>query len=97
MVLNVGSLVLGVGAWLFAGLAIAAPNALASCKRSRWSFCLCAVSLVFQLLEVYNRTRIGDFSAIEDTIRAVVFASVTLLAVTVFLNAAAWIKGKKRS
>ena len=59
------------------------------------SFSLCAVSLVLQILEIENRFVQRDFAAIEDTIGAVIFAAVALVAVTMVLNVIAVIQ--KRS
>lgn len=57
---------------------------------------LCVVfSLYFQLREVMRLTGKGDWSSIEDTINAVVFAATTLITVTLILNIIAWCK--KRS
>ena len=57
---------------------------------------LCVVfSLYFQLREVMHLTGKGDWSSIEDTINAVVFAAATLITVTLILNITAWCK--KRS
>ena len=54
---------------------------------------VCVVfSIYFQLREVLNRVRMGDFAAIEDTIHAVVFAATVLIVVTLVLNIAAWCK-----
>ena len=54
---------------------------------------LCVVfSLYFQLREIMRLTNKGDWSAIEDTIHAVVFAATVLIVVTLVLNIAAWCK-----
>ena len=95
ILLNIGSLVLGFGAWGWAVLAIRGRKA-AAYRNVVFSFCLCAVSLVMQLFEVRNRALQGDFAAIEDTIGAVVFAAVVLVAVTVVLNLAALVKARKK-
>ena len=53
----------------------------------------CALlSLYFQLREVMRRADLHDFGAIEDTINGVVFCATVLLAVTLILNTAAWLK-----
>ena len=49
-------------------------------------------SLYFQLREVARLTDQGDWSSIEDTIHAVVFAATVLIVVTLTLNIAAWCK-----
>lgn len=94
--LNIASLILGVCAWLFGGLAIGTPNAFSSHRNTLVSFGLCTVSLVFQLLEVNRRVLLGDYAAIEDTIRAVVIASVALVVITIILNVVALVKAKNK-
>ena len=92
---NIGSLVLGAGAWLFAVLALTTPEAPVSHRHSLLSFGLCAISLLCQLFEINRRVNLGDFAAIEDTIRAILLASVVLIAVTVILNVFAWVRAGK--
>lgn len=94
--LNIGSLILGVCAWLFAGLAIATPKAFTSHRNTIVSFCLSAISLVFQLFEINRRVLLGDYAAIEDTIRAILIASVVLVSVTIILNLVALVKAKNK-
>ena len=96
IILNVGSIILGLGAWSFGSMAIASKKMSASYCFSVGSFGMCAVSLLLQLLEINNRINISDFSAIEDTIRAVIIAAVVLVVVTIVLNIAALFKGKDR-
>ena len=96
LVLNIGSLVLGVGSWFFAILSITTPKAIKAHRNTVSSFFFCVLSLVFQLFEVSNRANIGDYAAIEDTIRAVLIASVVLITVTVALNAVALVKAEKK-
>ena len=93
---NIGSLILGACAWLFGGLAIGTPNAFSSHRNTLVSFGLCTVSLVFQLLEVNRRVILGDYAAIEDTIRALVIASVVLVVITIILNLVALAKAKRK-
>ena len=88
MIFCVGSIVLGVFAWLMGIWAIR--------KYKPWkmtfSYLFCALALLLQLFEVKNRALGGDFAAIEDTIRAVVFAGIVMLSITVILNLAAKVK-----
>lgn len=90
---NIGSIILGLAAWIFASLAIAKHNHAQ--RFTTISFSACCLSLVLQLLEVSNRVNLGDYAAIEDTIRAVLFAAVTLVVVTVVLNVVALVKSPK--
>lgn len=94
--LNIGSLILGICAWLFGGLAIATPKALSSHRNTLVSIGLCTVSLVLQLLELNRRVILGDYAAIEDTIRAVLIASIVLVVITIILNLVALVKTKKK-
>lgn len=94
--LNIGSLVLGFCAWLFGGLAIGTPTASPAHRNTVVSFGLCTVSLLLQLLEVNRRVLLGDYAAIEDTIRAVVIASVALVVITIILNVVALVKAKNK-
>ena len=94
--LNLGSLILGACAWVFGGLAIAARDPLTSHRDTFVSFSLCAVSVLLQIFEIGRRVSGGDFSAVEDTIRAVQTAAVALVSVTVILGLIASIKAKKK-
>lgn len=94
--LNLGSLILGVGAWLFAVRAIAAPKARISHRNTVASFSLCTVSLVFQLWELTRRVGLRDYAAVEDTISAILTASAALVVVTMVLNLAAFVKAKNK-
>lgn len=94
--LNIASLILGVCAWLFAGLAISTPKASASHRNTLTSFSLCAISLVLELFEINRRVLLGDYAAIEDTIRAVLIASVGLVCITIALNVVALLKSKHK-
>ena len=94
--LNIGSLILGVFAWVFGGLAIITPKALTSHKSTIVSFGLSAISLVFELFEINRRVLLSDYAAIEDTIRAILIASVVLVSVTIILNLIALMKVKNK-
>lgn len=96
MLFNIASLILGIGAWIFAFLAIVSPKAVTSYRNTVLSFSSCVLALVFQLLEIHRRVSIGDYSAIEDTIEAIVTAAVVLSVVTVVLNMVAWVKAMRR-
>lgn len=96
MLFNIASLVLGIGAWILAVLAIITPKAVTSHRNTALSFSSCVLALVFQLFEINRRVIIGDYAAIEDTIRAVVIAAVVLSVVTVVLNIVAWVNAMRR-
>ena len=93
---NIGSLVLGLGAWVLAILAISAPAAINSHRNTLLSFGLCVGALVFQMLEISRRVRLGDFAAVDDNIRVVLIASVVLAGVTMALNVGALLKAKEK-
>lgn len=97
MMLNIGSLVLGLGSWVFAVVAIITPRACESHKKTVVSFVLCVISLLCQLIEISNRAGIGDYAAIEDTMRAVLIAAVVMIIITVVLNVVAAIKVEKKT
>ena len=84
------SLVLGLVSWML-------PIVYLFVKKRR-DFFTCSsltcvvVSLYFQLREVARLTDQGDWSSIEDTIHAVVFAAGVLIFVTLILNILAWCK-----
>ena len=86
--LNVSSLLLGLAAWGF-GIA-----ALRRSKISLTSFALCLLALIFQFLELTHRARIGDTSAILDTVGAVTMAAAVLSVGTMVLNVLAYLRGK---
>ena len=92
--LNIISLVLGIGAWSVAIIAIAKPTF--SHKSAVISFSLCAFALIGQLFEISRRVNLGDYAAIEDTIRAVIIAAVVLSVTTIILNVVALIKARKK-
>jgi hypothetical protein len=94
--LNMGSLILGACAWLFAGLAITTAKAFTSHRNTVTSFSLCAISLVLQVFAINHRVLLGDYAAIEDTIRAVLTASVVLVSITIILNIVAIAKAKNK-
>ncbi len=86
---NMASLVLGLAAWVLACIAVIKRKPQ---NFSFLSFTFCVLSLVFQLCEINNRVNMGDFSAIMDTIRAVVLASAIMSGVTIVLNLTALIR-----
>lgn len=94
---NIAGLVLGIAAWILACSAILSKKSYVSHRFSVCSFGLCAFSLLLQLFEVSNRVNAGDFSAIADTIRAVIIAALVLVGITIILNAVALIKQKGKA
>lgn len=95
MIYNIGSIILGLVAWGFGGLAITRKNIRVSYACSTTSFGMCIISLLFQLLEVGNRVSIEDLSAIYDTINAVIMAAAILIIITFVLNVIALIRARQ--
>lgn len=81
---NVGSLALGLAAWLIPLFAISKSDRFALCCIG--SLSCCTISLLFQLLEVQSRVHINDWSALMDTIDAVILAAVVLLCGLIVTN-----------
>ncbi|MEI3614420.1 hypothetical protein [Pseudogracilibacillus sp. SO30301A] len=88
--LNLGSLLLGLTAWI---LPVVNLMRFKNYNHRHWvalsitSISTCAVSLCFQIFYNYHLVKIEDWSALMDTMGAVVFAAATLLIVTIILNA----------
>ena len=99
MIYNLGSIILGLAAWLFGYWAIRRTiikkDVKASYACAIASFAMCIFSLLFQLLEVGNRVDIEDLSAIYDTIHAIIFAAKVLIIVTLGVNIIALIRARK--
>ena len=86
--LNLWSIVLGVLAWLMGIWAIGKYKTW----KFQFSYFFCAVALLLQLFVLKYSAFSGDYASIEDTIRAVIFAGIVMLAVTVILNVVAKVK-----
>ena len=84
--LNIGSLILGICAWLMGVYAIKTKDLYISHRNTLLSSSLCLFSLIFQFVEMSRRVCLGDYAAIEDTIRAVLIGSVVLICITIVLN-----------
>jgi len=88
--LNLGSLVLGLIAWILPVVNLVQHN---KADRSNWivfsvaSVSACAVSLCMQIFYGNHLVKIEDWSALMDTSSAVASAAIMLLVVTVILNA----------
>ena len=91
---NLGSLLLGLAAWALPFLAIGRKERFFFCCLG--SFSCCIASLLLQLMEVQHRVRIEDWSALMDTINAVVMAAVVMVAVTVACSLFALLRAARR-
>ena len=98
--LNLGSLVLGLIAWI-----LPVVNLMRYVKHDQrnWvalsimSVSACAISLCFQLIYNYHLVKIEDWSALTDTTSAVAFVATVLLIVTIILNAVTLIVYRDRT
>lgn len=90
--LNLGSLVLGLIAWILPVISLVQPS---NVDHWRWpvfsaaSVSACAVSLWMQILYSNHLVKIEDWSALMDTSSAVASVTALLLVVTIMLNAIA--------
>ena len=87
--LNVGSLVLGLVAWIIPIFYLIKEKKQTNpswVTLSMVSFSACAISLCFQTFYTYHLVMIEDWAALMDTIYAVALASTVLLIVTIVLN-----------
>lgn len=88
--LNLGSLVLGLIAWVLPIIHLERrkrDNQNKGLTLLFMSFSACAISLCFQIFYQYHLVQIEDWSAIMDTMGGVALASGVLLIVTIVLNA----------
>jgi len=87
--LNLGSLILGLVAWILPGINL---SRFEKHDNKKWfalsimSFSACAISLCFQIFYINHKVNVEDWSALMDTMGAVVLASTVLLIVTIILN-----------
>ena len=96
--LNIGSLLLGLAAWVLPVINLARYN---KAKHKNWvillfvSMCACTVSILLQITYQKHLVQIEDWSAIMDTIWGVLFVSMVLAVVTITLNLVTIIKYHK--
>ena len=88
--LNLWSIVLGVLAWLIGAWAIGRYKPW----KFQFAYFFCAVALLLQLLVLRSSALSRDWSSVEDTIGAIVFAGIFMLSVTVILHMVAFFKCK---
>ena len=84
MFYNIGSITLGLAAWIIAFVAICTGNRKSTCQVS--SFICCCTSLLLQFYEIRRLMRMDDWIAVDDTINAICLAAGVLISVTVTLN-----------
>ena len=93
---NISSFLLGLAAWILAGIAITRKKKQLASYYSLGSFGMCILSLLLQIFEVVNRVNQNDYAAIADTIHAVRFAACILVGITLVLNLVVLVKGKNK-
>ena len=91
---NLGSLILGLVAWGLPFLAIGKKDRFSICCLG--SFGCCILSLLLQLFEVKNRVNLEDWSALMDTMHAVVLAAVGMVVVMLVCNLIALLHTARR-
>ncbi len=93
-IFNLGSLILGLAAWGLPFLAIGKKDRFSICCLG--SFGCCILSLMLQLFEVKNRVNLEDWSALMDTMHAVVLAAVGMVVVMLVCNLIALLHTARR-
>ncbi|WP_042351615.1 hypothetical protein [Bacillus massiliigorillae] len=87
--LNMGSLVLGLIAWILPVLNLGRDNKK---EYKHWvtlsiiSISACALSLCLQIFNNYHLVQIEDWGGLMDTMSALAFVAGVLLIVTILLN-----------
>jgi cytochrome c oxidase subunit 4 len=87
--LNLGSLVLGLIAWIFPAVYLVQHNKISSKRYAAFtvtSLSFCAIALCLQLFYTDHLVKIEDWSALLDTSHATALVSTLLLVVTIVLN-----------
>ncbi len=93
-ILDLGSILLGIAAIVFAIHSLQVRGCLICCTVSLG---LGGISLLSQLLELKRLADIGDWAAIGDTLGARCFAAVVFLGLLLILNIGALLRGKKQN
>ncbi len=87
--LNIGSLVLGIIAWILPVVNLVQynkPHHRSGVVFSMVSISACAISLCMQIFYINHLVKIEDWSALMDTSYAMALVSAVLLVVTMILN-----------
>ncbi|WP_400247682.1 hypothetical protein AB3U99_11405 [Niallia sp. JL1B1071] len=98
--LNIGSLVLGLIAWILPAVNLMRNKSENQGNRLVTAFVsmsACAIALFFQIFYNYHLVMIEDWSALLDTTGGVVVAATVLIFVTIVLNAVNLIIYRKMS
>lgn len=84
--LMLGSLILGLIAWILPFVEIKRLKNMNWTVRSILSISACAISMCFQIIYNNYLVQLGDWSALMDTTGTSTFLSIVLLVVTIILN-----------
>lgn len=84
--LMLGSLILGLIAWILPFVQFKKNSKMNWAVKSILSISACAISLYLQIFYNNYLVKIGDLSALMDTTGASTFLSAVLLIVTVIIN-----------
>lgn len=100
--MNVGSFVLGLIAWILPVINLAQHNKISSKRYAAFtvtSFSSCAAALCLQLFYMDHLVKTEDWSALLDTSHPTALVPTLLLVVTIVLNISALLVhfGKKRN
>ena len=90
--LHILSLICGLAAWclpFFAACRYLAGSKPVISAYGQYSWFFCSAALLSQLAELRRLVEKGDFSAVDDTIGAVLIAATVLVLVNLVLNFAA--------
>ena len=92
--LNIGSLILGLFAWMIPVVILLKKNASLriAIKGIVLSFICTSLSLLMQMMETKQLVDRNDWSALMDTQGAVVFGAIVMLVVVVVLNRIVWVR-----
>lgn len=100
--MNAGSLILGLIAWILPVINLAQHNKISSKRYAAFtvtSLSSCAIALCLQLFYTDHLVKIEDWSVLLDTSHATALVATLLLVVTIILNISALLVhfGKNRN
>lgn len=97
-ILSLGSLLLGLIAWIVPFLAMKQPrkNPFKNYFFVIVSFSACIGALCLQLFEINNRVQTKDWSALMDTMGTLIWVTVIFAAITFILNIMVFVIGNEK-
>ena len=92
--LNIGSLILGLFAWMIPVVILLKKNASQriAIKGTALSFICALLSLLMQMIGTKQLVDQNDWSALMDTQGALVFGAIVMLAIVLVLNGVVWVR-----